>query len=761
MAHDNSYTGQKFEVVGNRFIRPDGVDKVTGKARYGADASAPGQLVARVLRSPHAHAQITKIDTSKAEKLSGVKAVITSDDLPDLTGGDRGMADILENCMARGRALYDGHAVAAVAAIDEQTARKALKLIKVSYQILPHVTDVDAAMQADAPVIHDWVFTGGVDPKPSKPSNISNRTEFGHGDVDAGFEAADVVIERSYKTEQTHQGYIEPHACLASVNPDGAAELWVTTQGPFSYRNVCSGLLGLDFAKLKVTASEIGGGFGGKTHVWAEPLALALSRKANRPVKLVMTREEVFRATGPTASTSIDVRVGAKRNGDITAATLELRYQGGAFPGIWAMLACMTGFACYDIKNQRSVGWDVIVNRPKVAAYRAPSAPMAAYAVESTMDIVAQEIGMDAVDFRLKNVAREGAQAPYGPIYGPIGIEAALTAVQAHPQMKVKLKKNQGRGVACGFWFNIGGQTCVDLNIGTDGTVNLAVGTVDVGGARASLAMIAAEELGIAYDDVKVNVADTASLGHNDTTEGSRGTFSSGMAAIFAARDAIAVLKERAAQMLDVPVEAVVWEKGEARATGDQHSNLPALSLKEIAAKSHNTGGPIAGHNEVTADGAGMGFAAHICDVEVDPETGLTKVLRYTVVQDAGKAIHPDYVEGQFQGAAAQGIGWALNEEYVYGEDGCLQNAGFLDYRIPVCSDLPFIDTQILEIPNPNHPYGIRGVGETSIVPPLGAVGNAIANATGVRMNHVPMSPIRVLDALDEAELARQQVSAG
>lgn len=759
MAHDNRYTGQKFEVVGNRFVRPDGVEKVTGKARYGADASAPGQLVALVLRSPHAHARIKKIDTSKAEKLAGLKAVITSADLPDLTNGDRGLADTLENCMARDRALYDGHAVAAVAAVDEQTARDALKLIKVKYQVLPHVTDVDEAMKPDAPLIHDWVFTKGMKPKPENPSNISARTEFGHGDVDAGFAEADVVIERSFKTEQTHQGYIEPHACLASVNPDGSGELWVTTQGPFSYRDVCARLLGMDFAKLKVTASEIGGGFGGKTHVWAEPLALALSRKANRPVKLVMSREEVFRATGPTASTSIDVKVGATKDGVITAATLDLRYQGGAFPGPWAMLACMTGFACYDIKNQQSIGWDVIVNRPKVAAYRAPSAPMAAFAVESTMDIVAEEIGMNAVDFRLKNVAKEGAQAPYGPIYGPIGIEDALKAVKDHPHMRARLKKNQGRGVACGFWFNIGGQTCVDLNVGTDGTVGLTVGTIDVGGARSSLGMIAAEELGISYDDVKVHVADTASLGHNDTTEGSRGTFSSGMATIFAARDAIDVMKQRAAQMLDVPVESIKWENGTASATGSGHGNLPTLTLKEIAAKSHKTGGPIAGHNELTADGAGMGFAAHICDVEVDLDTGLTKVLRYTVVQDAGKAIHPDYVEGQFQGAAAQGIGWALNEEYLYGEDGRLQNPGFLDYRIPVCSDLPFIDTKILEIPNPNHPYGIRGVGETSIVPPLGAVGNAIANAVGLRLNHAPMSPVRVLDAIDEA--AGQEKLAG
>ncbi len=749
MTHDNRYVEKDYKVVGSRVKRPDGIDKVTGRARYGADASAPGGLVGRILRSPHPHAQIVKINTAKAEKLAGVKAVITNADLPDLTNGDQGMAHILENCMARGRALYDGHAVAAVAAIDEQTAAKALKLIDVKYKKLPHVTDVDEAMKPDAPVLHSNMFTRGVEPKPTQPSNISARTQMGYGDVEAGFAEADVVVERSYKTEQTHQGYIEPHACLASVNPDGTAELWVTTQGHFTFRNVCSTLLGLDIAKLKVTSSEIGGGFGGKTHVWAEPVALALSRKANRPVKLVMSREEVFRASGPTSSTSIDIKMGAKKDGTVTAAVAEMRYQGGAFPGTWAMLGCMTAFACYNFKNNRSIGWDVVVNRPKVAAYRAPSAPMAAFAVESTLDVIAEEIGMSPIDVRLKNVAREGTQAPYGPIYGPIGIENTLEAVKAHPHMRAKLKKNQGRGVACGFWFNIGGQTCVDLNVGADGTVNLSVGTVDVGGARSSMAMIAAEELGISYDQVKTHIGDTASLGHNDTTEGSRGTFSSGMATIFAAREAIKVLKQRAAKTWGIPEEDVDWQDGHAVAIGEMHNNLPALSLKEIAAKAGRTGGPIAGHNEVVADGAGMGFASHICDVEVDPETGRAQIVRYTVVQDAGKAIHPDYVEGQFQGAAAQGIGWALNEEYIYGDDGRLQNPGFLDYRIPVCSDVPFIDTKILEVPNPNHPYGIRGVGETSIVPPLGAVGNAIANATGVRMNHAPMSPPRVLAALD------------
>jgi CO/xanthine dehydrogenase Mo-binding subunit len=755
MPLDTSFTGQQFKVIGTRVMRPDGIDKVTGRAKYGADAFAPGQLVGLILRSPHAHARIKKIDTSKAEKLPGVKAVLTSADLPDLTDGDRGMYDMLENCMARGRALYDGHAVAAVAAVDMATAKKALKLIKVDYEKLPHVTDVDEAMKKSAPVIHDNVFTEGVEPKPTKSSNVSKRSEFGHGDVEAGFREADVIIEKSYKTEQTHQGYIEPHACLANVGPDGQGELWVTTQGHFVFRNQCAQLLGMDIAKLRVTSSEIGGGFGGKTHIWMEPVALALSRKANRPVKVVMNRDEVFRATGPTCSTSIDVKIGAKRDGTITAATAELRYQNGAFPGPWAELGAMTAYACYDLKNVKTVSYEVIVNRPKVAAYRAPSAPMAAFAVESTMDEIAKKIGMDAVELRIKNAAKQGTKSSYGPTYGPIGIGATLEAVKNHPHMKAPLGKNQGRGMACGFWFNFGGQTCTDINVGVDGTVTLTVGTVDVGGSRASLSLIAAEEIGIPYEQVKCNIADTGTLGHNDMTDGSRGTFSSGMATVMAARNTIQVLRERAAKMWEIPVEDVVWEDGHAKAKGEGRGNLSPLSLKEIAGAAANTGGPIAGHNEIVADGAGVSFASHICDVEVDPETGRARVIRYTVIQDAGKAIHPSYVEGQFQGGAAQGIGWALNEEYIYGADGRLQNAGFLDYRIPVCSDLPFIDTQILEIPNPNHPYGVRGVGETSIVPPLAAIGNAVSNAFGVRMTHVPMSPPRVLKALEEARKGR------
>ncbi len=745
----NVLVDRKFSQVGTRPLRPDGLDKVTGRARFGADMSAPGQLVGRILRSPHAHARIRSIDISKAVALPGVKAVITRDDFGDR---DDALRDILVNIMARDKALYEGHTVAAVAATTAAIARQALKLIKVDYEVLPHVTDVDEAMKPDAPLLYDKLFTGGVDPKPKKPSNVANRAEFGHGDVEKGFAKADVIVERSFKTAATHQGYIEPHACLANVGSDGQGELWVCTQGHFMVRDVCAQLLGMDVSKLRVTASEIGGGFGGKTTVFIEPVALALSRKAGKPVKVVMSRDEVFKATGPTCSTSIKVKIGATKDGRITAADSTLNYQGGAFVGSAYDIGAMTAFACYDLENVRAIGYDVVTNRPKQAAYRAPGAPMAAFAVESVIEELAHKLGMDSIDLRLKNAAKEGTKSSYGPTFQRIGLIETLKAAKAHPHFKAPLGKNQGRGVSCGFWFNFGGQTCVSLNVNIDGTVTLAVGTPDIGGSRASMCLMAAEELGIGYEQVRTIIADTSSLGYNDVTDGSRVTFASGMAAINAARNAIKELCARAAKTWGIPVDAVTWENGHAKPAGANAGAHEPLSLKDIAAVAANTGGPIAGHFEYSADNAGPSFATHLVDIEVDQETGFTKVLRYTVVQDAGKAVHPTYVEGQFQGGAAQGIGWALNEEYIYGADGKLQNAGFLDYRIPVASDLPMIDTVIVEVPNPGHPYGVRGVGETSIVPPLAAIANAVSAAAGVRMTSLPMSPPKILEAIGAAK---------
>ena len=349
-----------------------------------------------------------------------------------------------------------------------------------------------------------------------------------------------------------------------SISPDGTGEMWVCTQGHFVFRQQCAQLLGLDMAKLRVTSSEIGGGFGGKTHLWMEPVAMALSRKANLPVKLVMTRDEVFRASGPTSATSIDVKIGIKKDGTITAAEATFRYASGPWAGSWAQLGAMTAFACYDLENVKTTGVEVLVNRPKTTAYRAPSAPMAAFAVESVIDELAQKIGMDAVKMRIKNAAKEGTKSSYGPVYGPIGIGPTLEAAAKHPHMSAPLKKNQGRGMACGFWFNFGGQSCTHINVDIDGSVTLTVGTIDVGGARASLSLVVAEEFGIDYEQVKTVIGDTSTLGYNEMTDGSRGTFASSMSAIMSVRAAIEELKQRAAIMLDTSVEKIEWREGHA-----------------------------------------------------------------------------------------------------------------------------------------------------------------------------------------------------
>jgi CO/xanthine dehydrogenase Mo-binding subunit len=745
MALDSKTETRQFKVVGTRPLRPDGIDKVTGRARFGADMTAPGMLVGLVLRSPHAHARIRSIDTSAAEQMQGVHAVVTRSDFAEITD-DEATADILDNCMAGEKALYDGHAVAAIAASSGAIARKALKRIKVDYEPLPHVTDVDTAMADDAPVLHEGRANETV-PAGLSP-NVMARYEFGHGEIEAGLARADKVLERTYRTEATHQGYIEPHACLAQMGPDGQADLWCCTQGQYMVRDTCAAILGLKQGQLRVTASEIGGGFGGKTTVFLEPVALALARKSGRPVKMVMSRSEVLRATGPTASSSIDIRLGMTKDGRITAGFAELRYQGGAYPGSPVEFGAMSAFAPYDLEHVQTIGWDVVANRPKQAAYRAPGAPMAAFAVESAIDELSKDLGLDPLEVRLKNAAREGTRSAYGVTYPAIGLEATLRTAKDHPHWSALLGPNQGRGVACGFWFNFGGNTCVSLNITPDGTVNLTEGNPDIGGSRASMSMMAAEELGIPYDRVRTVIADTASLGLNDVTDGSRVTFAVGLATIEAARAAKREMCKRAAQVWDIDEEAVIWEDGAARPAGPNAGKQPPMTLAEIAAIASNTGGPIAGHFEVNAEGAGVSFATHMVDTEVDPETGAVKILRYTVFQDAGKAVHPSYVEGQFQGGAVQGIGWALNEEYIYCEDGRLQNAGFLDYRIPVASDLPMIYTVILEIPNPGHPYGVRGVGETSIVPPLAAIANAVSAAAGVRMTDLPMSPPKVLAAM-------------
>ncbi|MBV8056488.1 MAG: xanthine dehydrogenase family protein molybdopterin-binding subunit, partial [Deltaproteobacteria bacterium] len=746
-----SANGQGYRVIGTRPVRHDGIDKVTGRAKYGADYSFPGMLYGKVLRSPYAHANIKSIRTDNAAAVPGVKAVITADDLPALADkmeqtGEQAinLSQLSANILARGKVLYDGHAIAVVAATSPHIAEEALRLIEVDYEVLPPVMSVEDAMRPGAPILLPGLRNK--EEGPDKQTNVATHIQFKRGDIDEAFKGADYVVEREFKTAMVHQGYIEPHNAVGIYNPDGHATIYCSTQGSFAVRSLAAAVLGMPEGNIKVVPAEIGGGFGGKLTIYLEPLSVLLSKKTGHPVKLTMTRAEVLRASGPTSGSTIRCKIGCTKDGKLVAAQVWMAYEAGAFPGSPVGAGAMTIVAPYNIPNLLVDAYDVVVNRPKTAAYRAPGASNAAMASETVIDELADKCCLDPCDFRIMNGAKEGTPQTAGPPYRRIGFIETVEAIKNSPHYKSKLEgPNRGRGMASGFWFNVGLQSSAIVNIHTDGTASLVIGSVDVGGTRAAQAMIAAEVLGLDVKDVRPLVTDTDSIGHTDVTGGSRTCFATGWAVHDAAQDAVRQLKERAARLWEKKPEEVAFSNGQFTAQGD---GIKPMTVKELAGRLARTGGPISGRATVNARGVGPAFATTLVDVEVDPDTGKVAILRATVAQDAGKAIHPSYVEGQMQGGTAQGIGWALNEEYFYDDRGILRNTGLLDYRMPTCLDLPLIETCIVEVPTPGHPLGIRGVGEVSIVPPPAAVANAIAHAVGVRMTELPMSPPRLLKAI-------------
>ena len=752
-----------YQVVGTRPIRHDGPDKVTGRARYAADIHPTGLIYGKVLRSPHPHAVIRNIDTTRAEALPGVRAITTSADFPDVSaavadqeeGGTVNYGFYSRNVMAREKALYRGHAVAAVAATSITVAEQALALIEVDYQVLPPVLNAQEAMAPGASVLHEQLMTlsdpnlrqGGYGDNDGG-SNVSNRFEFLLGDPDQGFREADVVVERQFHTRPVHQGYIEPHSATASWGADGNVTIWCSSQGHFALRDHTAAILGINVSHIKIIPMEIGGGFGGKGQggCYIEPVVAALSRKSGQPVKISMTRAEVFEGTGPASASHIRVKLGATKDGRLVAADCQLVYEAGAFPGSPVPGGCRTMLAPYIIPNSYIEGVDVVVNTQKAAAYRAPGSPVAAFAAETVIDELCERLAIDPVEFRLRNAASEGARQPTGPVHRRIGFEEVLEAAQSHPHLTGPLPgANRGRGIAAGAWFNGTGPASAVASVNPDGTVSLVEGSPDIGGSRVAMAMHLAEVLGIPVTDVKPAIVDTDSIGYSSGAGGSGVTFKMGTACYQAAQDIRGQMIDRAARIWDVDPADVEYDGGTIRHRRDTELQT---SFKALAPRLNGTGGPIVGRGTVNPGGVGSAFGLHVVDVEVDPETGKVDILRFTAFQDAGRAIHPSYVEGQVQGGAVQGVGWALNEEYWVNDQGQMMNSSFLDYRMPTSLDLPMIDTVIVEVPNDGHPFGVRGVGEVPLVPPMAAIANAIYNAVGVRMQELPMTPGKVLEAL-------------
>ena len=748
MATDTSVKKAQYKVVGTRPIRHDGVDKVTGKALYGSDINLPGMLYGMVLRSPHPHARIKSIDTSKAEAHPDVKAVATSKDLAPVPPAARQPAlgkATSANILARDKVLYESHAVAAIAAVNPHVAEEALSLIEVEYETMPAVTNVEDAMRPDAPILHEhWTDGDGS----ANSSNIADHVQHKFGDIDKGFKEADLVLEREFRTKTVHQGYIEPQNATAWWTPGGRLTIWTSSQGHFGIRDGTAEVLGIPISSIKVVPMEIGGGFGGKLQVYLQPVAAVLSKKSGHPVKMSMSRAEVLEATGPAAGSYVRVKMGVTNEGRITAAQAYSAFEAGAFPGAPLAPAAAAIFVPYNIENILVDAYDVVDNKPKTSAYRAPGAPNVVYGAESVVDEIAERLGMDPIDFRLLNAAREGTRRADGVINARIGAQETMEAVKSHPHYSAPLKgKHSGRGVGMGFCRNNTGMSCVVANVLSNGTVSLVEGSVDIGGTRTAVAQQLAEVLGIPVEDVNPQVADTDTIGYTSNTGGSGVVFKTGWAAYEAAQDIRRQLLQRAALLWETSADQLEYVDGAL-----QHKADPGLRItfKEIATMLPETGGPVVGRANMNPTGSGGSYSANIVDVEVDPDTGKVTILRYTAFQDVGTAIHPSYVEGQIQGGTAQGIGWALNEEYNMSDEGRMLNTSLLDYRMPTSLDLPMIEPVIVEVPNPGHPFGVRGVGEANIVPPLAAIANAIYRAAGVRMNELPMTPAANLKAIND-----------
>ncbi len=750
---------KEYKVIGTRPIRHDGVEKVTGRALYSADVKLPQLQIGAFLRSPYAHAKIVSIDTSEAEKHPGVTAIVTG---KDFEIGENKEIEIGEgianfkfdsmNIMAKEKVLYKGHAVAAVCASDLNTAEEAIRKIKVKYEELQPVLSVDEALSESATILHeDFV---GTTPQGSKTqTNIADYFNYEFGDPQKGFNESDQVIERAFTMPMVHQGYIELHSATVVWGEDGRLTIWTSTQGAFPVRTQTAELLGIPESMIRVMPTEIGGGFGGKTRVYLPPVAAVLSKKSNRPVKLTMDRKSVFEGTGPAPGGIVTIKIGVNDDMKLNAASADIKFEAGAFPGSAVGAAANCVFACYDIPNTRIDGYDILVNKPKSAAYRAPGSPQASFAMDATIDEICSENGWDPLEFRIFNASKKGSRRGDGPIFPEIGNLDVLNAVKNSDHWNSPINngsskdgKLRGRGIASGYWMNGGGKSSATLSVNDDGTVSLLEGSADIGGTRSSIAMHAAEVLGLKAEDIIPRIPDTDGVGYTGMTGGSRTTYATGMAAYQAAVSLVEKLTSRVAILWDISEKDIEFKNSIFQSKKDSELRI---SFKELAGQLDSTGGPVSSVGSVNLSSASHGYATHIVDLEIDPKTGKTDVSRYTAVQDVGKAIHPSYVEGQMQGGAAQGIGWALNEEYYISEKGNMENSSFLDYRMPTSLDLPMIETIIVENENRDHPFGVRGVGEVPIVPPLAAVANAIHNALGIRLYDLPMKPEKIIKKLN------------
>lgn len=746
------------KVVGKRIGRVDAGERVTGRAIYPADLTRPGMAVGALLRSPHAHARIVQIDTAGARALKGVLAVVTAADFPDVkpgtifpfgeTGSDAWISAV--TVMARDKALWRGHPVAGVAAVDEHTAKAALDLIKVEYAPLPALMSIEAATAASADAIVPDHKSKGFDADFPAPRNAGSRTVIARGDAATGIREAAAVADVSVAVDTAHQGYLEPHACVAETDAGGVVTIWASTQGVFPTELQVAVLLGLPQSKIKVVPLEVGGAFGGKITVHVEPIAARLAQITGRPVKIVTSREDVLQGgSGPASAARISIQVAADKHGKLTAIDGRYVLDTGGLPGTPTTLMMQASAAPYQCPNLSLQGWDIVTNKPRTEAYRGPGGIQAAFAMEQAIDELSIKLGIDPLELRRRNSATTGSTMPIGTPFPSIPFPELIERIAEHSCWRDPVPPGslpRGRGVALGYWRGTSMTSAAHVTISGDGRPMVTMGAVDITGTRTAMAQVAAEEFGLAIDDVYVAMGDSKSTGYSDVSAGSRVGRTMTAAVSEACRDALGQLRRRAAEKLQCKPDDVTYASAVFRSSDGGSISIETLMRATL------TEGAIIGRGVSTKLPLGVEVGGHVCDVEVDPETGQVTILRYTAFQDVGRALNPPAVEGQIQGSVGQGAGWALTEHFDYAPDGRLRNASLLDYRIPTALDLPKIDVVILETPVPGVPYGVRGVAEMPIVPVAAAIGNAVRRAIGVRMTEMPMTPERVLKAIKNAK---------
>ncbi len=762
MIENQANPAENHKVVGHATPRHDGLEKVSGETRFTADLRLPGMLHARLVLSPYAHARIKKIDGSAAMQVPGVVRVVTASDLPIKLEATESRK---RNPLAKDEVIFYGQPVAVVLGESEAAALDGVAQVRVEYEVLPAVVDVMEAIKPGAPIVrrkeghgadaesqmHATVATQNEEEKVVLPPNVSNRSHFKAGDVEAGFKEAAVVVENSFKLPMVHQSYLETQSVVVAPDPLGGMNVYTSTQAGFYARQEVAASMGVAQSKINVVTMPVGGAFGGK-FVLLEPWAAGLAKLSGRPVKLSYYRMEDLLAANPAPDCVIEVKVGARADGTLCALKARIIFDSGVYPGAPAGIAGILLGGYYRFENFDIEALEVLTNKPNSGAYRGPGAPQATFAIESQIDALAHALKLDPLEFRLKNCVIDGDQNPSGQAYPRIGLKACLERLQQHPAWQNRANKQPGEGVgiAIGGWPGGLEPAAAACRLDQDGNFTIMTGVSDISGATSSLQLIAAEILGMKPTEVTMINADTNSAPYAGASGGSKTTRTVGAAVLKAAEDARQQVLEIAGQRLEASPEDLEIADGKVSVKG-----LPSrsITLKEIATRSMNFGAkyaPVFGRGNSAITSSAPGFAAHLVKVKVDQETGDVEVLDYVAVQDVGFAINPGEVEGQIHGGVTQGLGWALYEQMVYDENGTLLSGSLMDYAIQNAPQVPSIDVQLVQIPAPDGPFGAKGVGEPPIIPGGAAVANAIFDATNVRINELPAVPERVLHAIEQ-----------